>query len=199
MQNSQTVTSRPQTFGSSPERASGQPTKALAPSIGAEVTITGNLEAAGDLHIEGSVVGDVRCQTLYLGESGKISGSIQATRVRIAGIVERAIEARDVSLEATARVTGDVTYGRLRVANGASLEGKLKWERPAEVETLSKPIEPSSGAEPAPTPVQAKPAIRTDSPFSRRHHGPKGRAEPIRSPVGLIEQTKTLADEAIAP
>lgn len=178
MQNSQLPTSRPMKLGTSRELPSEQPTKALPPSIGIEVTITGNLEATRDLHIEGSVVGDVRCQTLYLGEASKISGSIRAARVRVAGIVEGGIEARDVSIEATARVTGDVTYGHLRVANGASLEGKLTWERPVEIGTHNKPSATNSEAEPVVTPVQATPAIQTQPPFARHHHRPEGGAEP---------------------
>lgn len=191
MQNSQLPTSRPMKFGNSRELAGEQPTKALPPSIGAEVTITGNLEAAGDLHIEGSVVGDVRCQTLHLGETGKITGSIQAARVRVAGSVEGGIEARDLSVEPTGRVTGDVTYGRLRVANGASLEGKLKWERPAEVGTHNKPIETTSGAEPVMGPMPAKPAIQTKPPFARHHHRPNGGAEPARRGVEVVGGTVT--------
>ena len=170
MQNSQTPTSRSLKSGTSREPVGEQPNKPLAPSIGAEVTIDGNIEAAMDLHIDGRVVGNVRCETLYLGESSKISGSIQAARVRVAGIVEGGIEARDLAVEATARVTGDVTYGRLRVANGASLEGKLKWERPAELGTHEEPSAMSSEAEPLMTPLQTKPAIQAKAPFARHHH-----------------------------
>ena len=196
MQNSQLRTSRPVNFGNSRELANEQPARALPPSIGVEVTITGNLEAAQDLHIEGSVVGDVRCQTLHLGETGKIRGSIQATRVRIAGTVEGGIEARDVSVEATARVTGDVTYGRLRVANGASLEGKLKWERPVEVEAEKKPSVSSSAPEPV-TPVPAKPAVQTEPPFARHHQRPKGRGEPTVRGVEVTVRSETSpANEA---
>lgn len=191
MQNSQLPTSGPMKFGNPRERAGEQPATALPPSIGAQVTINGNLEAAGDLHIEGSVVGDVRCQTLHLGETGKITGNIHAARIRVAGSVEGGIEARDLSVEATGRVKGDVTYGRLRVANGASLEGKLKWERPAEVETPKKPIETSSDAEPVAAPVPAKPAIQPQPPFARHHHRPKGAIEPTRRGVEAVGRTAT--------
>ena len=179
MQNSQLRTSRPVNFGTSRDLAGEQPTRPSPPSIGVDVTITGKLEAAQDLHIDGSVVGDVRCQTLFLGETSKISGNIQAARVRVAGIVQGGIEARDLAVEATARVTGDVTYGRLRVANGASLEGKLKWERPMELETPEKPNAASSAADPVVTPLQAKPPLAAEAPFPRHHHHRlKGRAQP---------------------
>lgn len=106
--------------------------------IGADITITGNIEASVDLHIEGRVVGDVRCATLILGESSKISGGIQATRVRVSGTVEGSIETRDLAIEASARVTGEITYGRLRVASGAVIEGTMKCNPPAEANDEGK-------------------------------------------------------------
>ena len=199
MQNSQSPTPRSMKFGNSRELAGEPASKASAPSIGVEVTITGNIEAGQDLHIEGSVVGDVRCQTLFLGETGKISGSIHAARVRVAGIVEGGIEARDLAVEATARVTGDVTYGRLRVANGAAMEGKLKWERPAEVEAHKKPSETVSGVEPVLTSVPAMPALQTDPTLARQHLGPKGRADQIRGRLGVVARAEASAKEGTAP
>jgi cytoskeletal protein CcmA (bactofilin family) len=56
--------------------------------IGADIVITGNIQASVDLHIEGRVNGDVACATLLMGESSVISGIIRAERVRIYGVVE---------------------------------------------------------------------------------------------------------------
>lgn len=99
--------------------------------IGADIVITGNIESsldqqAVDLHIEGCVNGDVRCATLILGEHSLIKGSVHADRVRVSGTVEGAVETRDLAIEATARVTGDIVYERLRVANGGILQGNIK-------------------------------------------------------------------------
>lgn len=94
--------------------------------IGADIVVTGNIEAQVDLHIEGRVNGDVRCATLILGENSSVTGSIYAERVRVSGTVDGAVETRDLAIEATARVTGDVTYERLRVANGGVVEGTMR-------------------------------------------------------------------------
>ncbi len=94
--------------------------------IGADITITGNIEASVELHIEGRVNGEVRCATLILGESSSVNGKIFADRVRVSGAVDGAIETKDLAVEATARVTGDITYDRLRVANGGVVEGQMK-------------------------------------------------------------------------
>ena len=93
--------------------------------IGSDIVVTGNIEASVDLQIEGRVIGDVRCATLILGEKSYVQGSIYADRVRVSGKVEGAIETRDLAVEATACVAGDVTYSRLRVVNGGILEGNM--------------------------------------------------------------------------
>jgi cytoskeletal protein CcmA (bactofilin family) len=96
--------------------------------IGAGIKIIGNIEptdATVDLHIEGEIVGDVRCSTLILGEASSIKGGIKAERVRVSGIIEGAIDTHDLAIEATARVAGEISYARLRVASGARLAGTL--------------------------------------------------------------------------
>lgn len=101
--------------------------------IGADIVITGNIEASVDLHIEGRVVGDVRCATLILGDNSAVNGRIYAARVKVSGSVDGAIETKDLAVEGSARVTGDITYERLRVANGAVVEGKMTRKAPVEV------------------------------------------------------------------
>jgi cytoskeletal protein CcmA (bactofilin family) len=119
--------------------------------IGADITITGNIEATVDLHIEGRVNGDVRCATLILGENSSVTGSIYAERVRVSGMVDGAVETKDLAIEATARVTGDVMYERLKVANGGIVEGHMRRKAPEDDAGKLKLVEP-----PVP-PVKAKP------------------------------------------
>jgi cytoskeletal protein CcmA (bactofilin family) len=93
--------------------------------IGGGIVITGNIEASVDLHLEGSVVGDVSCATLILGEKASIRGSVHAERVKASGVIEGSVDTRDLSVEPTARLVGDVTYSRIRIANGGIVEGKM--------------------------------------------------------------------------
>jgi len=48
-----------------------------------------------------------------------------AERVRVSGTVEGGIETTDLAIESTARVKGDVTYSRLRIANGGIIQGSM--------------------------------------------------------------------------
>ena len=120
--------------------------------IGAGITITGNIEATVDLQVQGKVNGDVRCVTLILGERSVVQGSVYAERVRVSGTVEGSIETKDLAVEASARVSGDITYSRIRIANGGVINGQMKHqpieEDTAEAQRLrlveSEPSQPQS-------------------------------------------------------
>jgi hypothetical protein len=47
--------------------------------IGAEVTITGNIGGNGDIHLDGTIEGDLTCNALILGPGGRIRGNITAS------------------------------------------------------------------------------------------------------------------------
>lgn len=118
--------------------------------IGPDVVVSGNLAGTGQLHVDGRVDGDVRCETLIQGDGGTITGHIIADTAHLAGLVDGTVKARLVTLEPTARVTGDVTYETLSIAAGAAIEGRLS--RKAE----NDPAEP---APPLSAPrVEKKPA-----------------------------------------
>ncbi|HEX8239047.1 MAG TPA: polymer-forming cytoskeletal protein [Allosphingosinicella sp.] len=100
--------------------------------LGSEVTVTGDIATQSDLHLDGKVLGDVRCGSLTQGTSGEVRGNIRAGEARLAGLVDGAVEAASLILEATARVTGDVLYESLSVAAGAEVEGRFKRRRGGE-------------------------------------------------------------------
>jgi cytoskeletal protein CcmA (bactofilin family) len=93
--------------------------------IGAEVTITGNLDAGGDLHLDGTVEGDLRCGSFILGPSGRVKGNIVADKAQLAGTVEGTVSASELILDATARVSGDMSYATVTIANGARVDGRV--------------------------------------------------------------------------
>jgi len=94
--------------------------------IGPEVVVTGDIASPGQLHVDGKVNGDVRCATLSQGESGAIAGNIDVGEARLAGLIDGAVSAGILLLEATARITGDVLYGTLTVVTGAQVDGRFK-------------------------------------------------------------------------
>ena len=98
----------------------------LEPShIGAGIVVTGRIETSGDLVIDGQIVGDLRCGTLVVGEGGVVSGDLQAVRTKVAGTIDGTVSTRDLAIEATGSVSGEIAYARLRVANGGLIKGRL--------------------------------------------------------------------------
>jgi cytoskeletal protein CcmA (bactofilin family) len=55
-----------------------------------------------------------------------VHGAVQAENVRICGIINGQIRADNVTLEKTARVTGDILHKSLSIEQGAFLEGMCK-------------------------------------------------------------------------
>ena len=99
------------------------------PRIGAEAVISGDIETSGRLAIDGKVIGNIRCAILGQGESGAVHGNIVAEEARLAGLVDGGVEAGTPTLDATARITGDVIYETLSVAKGAEVEGRFRRRR----------------------------------------------------------------------
>ena len=93
--------------------------------IGSEVVINGNIAGEGDLHIDGTVEGDVGCKMLILGQAGSIKGNINADRATIGGTVNGTINVSELTVEKSARVSGDLSYNKLSVENGAQVDGRL--------------------------------------------------------------------------
>lgn len=94
--------------------------------LGSDVTITGNIAAATDLHIEGTVHGDVACANLVQGAGSRITGNVQAETARLAGTIEGVVSVRQLTVERAARITGDVEYEDIAMEKGASIDGRLK-------------------------------------------------------------------------
>ena len=94
--------------------------------LDAEVTVTGNIEGQGNLHIDGRVDGDVTCATLIVGNNGQVNGNITADDAKIAGTINGTVAAKVLTIEASARITGDLSYDSVSVETGAQVDGRVK-------------------------------------------------------------------------
>jgi cytoskeletal protein CcmA (bactofilin family) len=93
--------------------------------IGAEVTVTGNISGGGDIHLDGSVEGDVGCNTLILGAGGRVRGNIKAEKVTLGGSVDGTVSAASLTVEKSARIAGDLSYDMISIENGAQVDGRM--------------------------------------------------------------------------
>lgn len=105
--------------------------------IGADVVIKGNVSATADLHVDGTVEGDIACSSLVQGESSRIDGAIEAASARLSGRVKGTISVRELVILRSARIEGDVHYDTLTIEQGAQVEGRFAHD--AEKAAAPKP------------------------------------------------------------
>ncbi len=89
----------------------------------ADLAITGDIVSEGEIQIDGSINGDVKCTNLTIGESGTITGEVHGDTIRIHGRVEGQVYGKTVFLSKTARVIGDISHESLAIEPGAYMEG----------------------------------------------------------------------------
>src|ERR1700749_1399095 len=110
--------SKPAKGGEAAELSSSR--KLSGASLVAEGVATGGeITPLGDMRLDGAVEGDLKAGRLTVGETGLVTGSIQADSVEIRGRVTGTIVARVVKLWATARVDGDISHTELAIDAGA--------------------------------------------------------------------------------
>lgn len=111
-----------------PHARTAQPrrTSGIASVIGTDLSITGNLESTGELHIEGAVQGDIQAARIVVGEQANVTGSLVADEIVISGNVQGSIRGNHVTFQAASRVEGDVYHKSLTIEQGAYFEGKSR-------------------------------------------------------------------------
>lgn len=118
--------------------------KPVPPSIvSGDLRVVGDLTSKGEIHVDGNIEGDIRCQVLVIGQSGTVTGQIFADSVRVHGTLTGQIRARSVFLAATARVVGDISHESLAIEPGAFLEGhcgRMEKSEPKAVSAVEGPV-----------------------------------------------------------
>ena len=91
--------------------AHAQETRSLSIStISEDLTITGNVESKGELHLNGRVQGDVCCVALVLGENAQLEGNVVAEDVMVRGRLIGSVRALKVMLQSPAHVEGNLVH-----------------------------------------------------------------------------------------
>lgn len=104
-----------------------KPEKPAPPSIlSTDLQVIGNLKSAGEIQVDGKVDGNIRTNSLLIGETANIKGEVIADKVTVHGTITGQIKARTVTLAKTAHVVGDILHENLSIDAGAFLEGLCK-------------------------------------------------------------------------
>ena len=104
-------------------------------TIGADFTIEGLVNSAGDVDLGGSVKGPVNVKWLIIKEKGSVIGEINAERVDVLGFVDGKVTAKKITIGATGEIKGDLEFTEsLVVEDGARLDGNVKKVPLAKIE-----------------------------------------------------------------
>jgi cytoskeletal protein CcmA (bactofilin family) len=97
-------------------------------TIGKGTFLEGNVEAYGNIRIEGKVTGNIKSkQKVALGHQSHVQGNILAQNADIEGEVKGKLEITELLvLKATAVINGDIITGKMVVEPGAVFNGTCK-------------------------------------------------------------------------
>jgi cytoskeletal protein CcmA (bactofilin family) len=108
-----------------------KPAASLETLIGSTVTIRGDVEFEGGVHLEGRVLGNLRMPaggdaSLWITEGAEVEGEVRARQASINGRVRGDVHiAGRLLLGPKAVIEGNVHYGSIEMAAGARITGKL--------------------------------------------------------------------------
>ena len=136
-----------------PNGANGAQPALSAPSTGEKSVIGNDLKIMGQglkiigrgtLQVDGEVEGDVQAAEVIIGEQGKVTGMVAGQQVVVRGKVSGVVCAKNVALQATSEVQGDIHHMSFAIEQGAMFEGRSR--RAADESALNSVIE-GRGAE----------------------------------------------------
>jgi cytoskeletal protein CcmA (bactofilin family) len=94
--------------------------------LGQGSTITGDLVFPGFIEISGKINGNVSADSIVLGESAIVEGSLTASSITVRGRMKGRLLGETVALQSSARFEGEVTYGQISIESGAEVVARIR-------------------------------------------------------------------------
>lgn len=93
--------------------------------VGNGTTIKGDIEANGDMRVDGTLVGSLRAKgKVVIGTTGHVEGEIVCQSADFSGIIKANITVAELLIiKSTAKVTGELKVGKLAIEPGAKFSG----------------------------------------------------------------------------
>jgi len=109
--------------------------------ISSGMKITGDLECAGVVKIDGRIDGSVTgARQVLLGRGGAVHGNVVADEIVIGGVVDGGVVAWErLELQATAVVNGDIETKSIIVLEGARINGVVRMSDSSASSRSSRP------------------------------------------------------------
>ncbi len=155
-----------------PEPASQRPISPTPPSrpearrelatIGASITVKGDLKGDEDLLIQGRVEGKIEFKqhNITVGKSGRVKADIHGNTIRVEGQVEgNLFGQQDIVIRSSGKVQGNLVAPRVTLDNGSKFKGSIDME-------------------PAPQSAPLKPDKKASAPVSQ--HDKRATSSPVK-------------------
>ena len=92
--------------------------------VGKHSKIMGEVQSAGTILIDGTMVGNLHGEKVILGEKSYVKGNIFANSISIAGNIDGCLKAGEiVEVKETGCISGDVVTKRMSIMSGAVFNG----------------------------------------------------------------------------
>ena len=107
--------------------------------IGEGVTITGTIKADNEVNIQGTIDGDIDCNSVIINKSGNVKGKVKTETMTVEGKVEGEININSIlHIKSQGSVSGKVFYGDIQIDEGGKLLGEINFKEQVEKEEESK-------------------------------------------------------------
>ena len=116
--------------------------------VGPDTLLEGaSLEINGTARIDGTIVGKVTVNHLIVGPKAKVQGDIRGETALVEGTVEDTIEIKSkLTVQASGRIRGKISYGSLETQEGAKLVGELFTDWDHEDVSAPEPVSDRLGS-----------------------------------------------------
>jgi cytoskeletal protein CcmA (bactofilin family) len=109
--------------------------------ISSSMRITGDVECAGVMKVDGQIDGSVTgARQVLLGRGGSVRGNVVADEVVVGGVVDGGIVAGErLELQGTAVVNGDIDTKSIVVLEGARINGIVRMNDSVSTSRTTRP------------------------------------------------------------
>jgi cytoskeletal protein CcmA (bactofilin family) len=99
--------------------------------IGTGTVIKGEVNSTGDIRIDGTLTGQVRCKgKIVVGTTGVLEGEVYCQNADFSGNINGKVEVAELlTLKSSARFFGDIITNKLAIEPGANFTGTCTMEK----------------------------------------------------------------------
>ena len=96
--------------------------------ISHDTSMVGDIKTNGDIRIDGNLSGSITAKgKVVIGGTGRIEGEVLCQNANVSGEIKGKLQVAELlSLQASAKIQGDIVTGKLVVENGAVWNGTVK-------------------------------------------------------------------------